>query len=562
MAYDRPSFTRGFARGAAGTATAAGVLFVLKELLNAYSDHKEDKKRQKKDDVSEDTMIVRVPSSEAKNKLASALDALDAEVAARLVRPRDLRGRFAQNCTGSCTEEEVTPIKPAPTPAEKNAGISRAVNYAGEDIGTLAGTLTTYASLSKLYSWIERQRLKREIAAAQQEYIDLAGLKKKSSAPPEGVSEEVMDFLFDDIAPSTTEKSAAPAHGGTIWRDAPRAVAALTQGTDMTAGLGLATLLTIAGLSAYTTRKVLHAKLDPREDQPESPRINHIVLKAASGERREISREELASLVKKAADEVSSLPDIDIYRAREILDTVTDPLGNVYGTPDYRGPGAWRHPILMREAGKVRDQGFGAAMEEQARRGNLTSQNIDEWVKLLEMPRYQKLLDSDIGRSGTAPIQRSRRPFLNSLLNDILHIPFIRRLLIKHHLRKAISAAHPAPQPSPSHGLPMKTWSTPNPPDPGLAPAKTAGAIGIGDLLAFDSRMSTVTDKRNKDLDQKLDAILSRLPQGGRRRKGKKPPEKEEEHVAIHVMDPEAAKFLKEHQKELERLFGSIGAEV
>ena len=137
------------------------------------------------------------------------------------------------------------------------------------------GTLGYYA-VSSLHKKLEENRLKKQLAAAQQEYIDLLDGKKVKSA--EAFSRM---FLFDD---KTFEKQAAGVFdrvGSAIDSAGNFLDSANATSKHLTAGMIAAAILT-GGASAWLTHKVLANKFDKKDEEEEPNKVTKVMFKEFS----------------------------------------------------------------------------------------------------------------------------------------------------------------------------------------------------------------------------------------------------------------------------------------
>lgn len=144
-----------------------------------------------------------------------------------------------------------------------------------------------YAVVNKLHTKLEENRLKKQIAAAQTEYIDLLQGNTKDA--------EALEFL-DMVGiprPSDIEKTAQAKDTyvpetwlgklvhSTVESDTARSVG---NSVERLGSAGLAALLLSTGATAYITRKLLQHKFDKEKPDDEPERVTRILFKSGSSE--------------------------------------------------------------------------------------------------------------------------------------------------------------------------------------------------------------------------------------------------------------------------------------
>jgi hypothetical protein len=153
--------------------------------------------------------------------------------------------------------------------------LSLALGVGGAGLGLYLAT--------KTHDYLKRKRLKREVEAAQQEYVDF--LTKKSSTIPK-----------NQFEPSMLERAVI---GGA--KIAPQVI-----DTDKVRNAGTSTLgaaggiaILIAAASTFLTKKFLDKKFEEADEATTArnvPKVNNIVFKSASADRPDVKTDPAAAL--------------------------------------------------------------------------------------------------------------------------------------------------------------------------------------------------------------------------------------------------------------------------
>lgn len=164
------------------------------------------------------------------------------------------------------------------------------------------GTLG-YFAVTALHKKLEENRLKRQLAAAQQEYIDLLSGKEVKTA-----SAFSRAFLFDD---ERFVKSAADGEHSTLgnvlgWFGRQGdAVANLGNKANDTAKVmsagAIAAMILTGGASAWLTHKVLASKFDKKDEDEEPRKVTKVMFKEFSDKSKELA-ETFPKLMFKSAE--------------------------------------------------------------------------------------------------------------------------------------------------------------------------------------------------------------------------------------------------------------------
>lgn len=336
---------KGLGNGLAFGVTSGIAVSFAREIIQAIEDAKLEKKRRNPKTDS-NTVVLHVPKE--LEKPASARDDFD-DVKANdgkeieLKTPeRDKAGRFTPNWVSKQADTAGTAaaigggIVPSILGIEYLGGIAGGMkdtkealknwwnNYkddTGTILGSTAGIVGGYILARKLAQKIEEARLKREIAAAQEEYAKLLTAKKASCELLElGIekSADEDDIYFEQ--PKIPDRSNDPSVvkdigttiGQTIWEGAKSLVdpakhdaaekgkehapfvdkptaAAVNASSKVFAGTTVATIIAALAI-AHVTKKVLKQKYgNPNVKRDVVPRTTSVILKASEDNSFEIS---------------------------------------------------------------------------------------------------------------------------------------------------------------------------------------------------------------------------------------------------------------------------------
>ena len=136
------------------------------------------------------------------------------------------------------------------------------------------GTLG-YFAVDALHQKLEANRLKKQLAAAQQEYVDLLDGKKVKTAEAFGKA-----FLFD--VPMSKEANAVGDWIGRRARDAEDIVRGANDTGKASLSSIIAAMLLTGGTSAWLTHKVLASKFDKKDEEEEPNKVTKVMFKEFS----------------------------------------------------------------------------------------------------------------------------------------------------------------------------------------------------------------------------------------------------------------------------------------
>lgn len=189
----------------------------------------------------------------------------------RTVRPvsnerqlREVNGRFTDIANGE------------PEPSEKKADfITNTAAGTGRILAAIGGGVLGYAVVEKIARKAEQNRLKRQISAAQQEYIDLLGRQGVKNA-------EAFSALFS-IGDGTDEAIESLEKEAGIFKDVVGAAKGATTGAQHLSSAALAAYILLAGGSAVATKKLLEKRFDPPEQEEPEEQTRVVMVKDSEG---------------------------------------------------------------------------------------------------------------------------------------------------------------------------------------------------------------------------------------------------------------------------------------
>ena len=276
MEFDKSASALGTAFDALAIGGGAAAAIAL---IRQYIEAKRQKKREEarmKTDIDPDTVVLRIPPSRLSSKLAEdgsghvKVNVVPA-VQTKEVRPlsegqlREVSGRFAADVA-----KEVPDAR-----SEKVAGSDQSiVGGAGDILTAGGGVVAGFYIVSKLAERLEQNRLKKQIAAAQTEYLDLLDGKNVKNA--EAFSEL---FMFD----RTSNADPMSKEAG-IPTDLVNLISSTPKRIRQTGSAALAAYILAAGGTAYVVKKYLEDRFGKRDEQEEPERKTRILFKAGSSE--------------------------------------------------------------------------------------------------------------------------------------------------------------------------------------------------------------------------------------------------------------------------------------
>lgn len=282
----RPYISTGL-RGAALGAGTFATIAAVKEVLDLIEDRKK-KKKARNPTLSSDTIVISLPGRN-KEKLASARDFALEEAKKHDKKPTDGSWRQARHEDGTFASgweldltqpeeknaQEKVPYEPGWAEEGFNMGLSGATGVIGAGLG--------WVLAQKTYDYLKKKRLKREIAAAQKEYIDFLTNEKDAQLATGG-----RPGVFNNLL-----------HGEVTMPDgATEAIHGLGK---YSIGTVTSTAVLLALASTYLTKKFLDQKfndLDTKTTINDKPNVNNIVFKTAEAEEISITPLDAVAAVK------------------------------------------------------------------------------------------------------------------------------------------------------------------------------------------------------------------------------------------------------------------------
>lgn len=404
-----------------------------------------------------------------------------------------------------------------------------------------------YYLIRALHDKIEQNRLKKQIAAAQKEYLSLIDGSEVKNA-------EAVNSLFligDPMFGHPAEKQAGVISSiyDLIGNQSKNVTAAMLASYIM-AGLG----------AGYVTKRVLENKFDKEEEEEEPRKIRRIVFKtapdpatkAASAEEFEVGPDlALASLgilmncmessddpmSKRAADygflrKVTSTPEgrqwlLDVYARGRGMDRDVDPsnLPNMGAMDKLKYA---RTLIGLRNNPDAHMDGVrGYVMD-------LMRSNPKAWYESLGDERNKDLVSLEANEALSKALS-------NKELGSFASLPGIRHIISGlGHLYFNTGAGR-------NKAISKMLDFTPE-----AEPVKAASILdnSLSDMSAMLSRATVLSDKRNTDLDKKLDKILETLPA-----KKRKPKASETE---VESEGDDADEYVLQNGREIARILNAM----
>lgn len=532
--------------GSAGAATAA-MAGLIRDLHTAMEDKKK-REDLENEGVGPDTIVLRVPKR--KEKAAEDCSCADPEVCEaqkgthdKVVRKQALLQKEMH--VGSYpTAGTQRDLHGQFTDAGEKIASTGALNRTAQILAGIGGGALGYMVVQKLHEKLEQKRLKRQIEAAQQEYLGLIdGSSKYASARSV--------FLMDD-----------PVYGG-MGKEAGIVKHILnlpSSGKNLTA-TALASYIMMALGAGYVTKKVLQSKFDQEEPEEEPPKINRILFKSYDpDEANSLRNKKTAEAETFEIDPGAALATIGIMK--DCIADSHDPMSKqaadysfidkITATPEGK---QWLLDAYAKSQGLERDitgrelpglsamdklkyartlMGIGRNPENHAAglRGHvlgLVKKDPKSWFALLRSKGNRDLVSHVASNTLSEGLSRGE-------FGMFARLPVVRQMI---------------------NGVGNAYLNTDSGREKALARMENAftgqkAAQSLSDIPAMLSRSSIITDKRNIDLDKKLDRILESLPV-------KKKPKKVVKHdTEIETEGPEAEEFVMRNDKRLASILNRL----
>lgn len=294
------------AAGGAGMltgATLAAISGLIADHIEAKRQKRLDKERYS-DKVSPNTIVFHVRRSPAEFGKSAETDSTSAQaepvasVAGPAVRiepaisakdikysefgqPRETSGKYTSRSLGKSAQFSARGMW--------NEGVGTALFVAGVPLG--------YKIVGALHQKLEENRLKSQIAAAQQEYVSLldgtyADGEKKAEAEDFARMVGLDLSVFSSLKKDAAADHSSPGHQSWVSRNIldPLGINYLGRNVQHFGGATIATGILAAIASEYITRRLLQQKFDKanEEDEDEPEKVTRVLFKNGSSE-REIS---------------------------------------------------------------------------------------------------------------------------------------------------------------------------------------------------------------------------------------------------------------------------------
>ena len=423
------------------------------------------------------------------------------------------------------------------------------LNRTGQILTGIGSASLGYYLMQKLYEKMEQKRLKKQIAAAQKEYLGLLDGSGVKNAEAVNRLFLIGDPMF--YGDATLEKEAG------IFRSLFNAVG--NQSKNMTATL-LASYI-LAGLGAgYITKRVLEQKFDQADEDEEPPKVNRILFRTvpekdmgnvkAGAEEFEIdpgvALATIGIMAKCMGDSVDPMSkEAADYR---FLDTVTStPEGRQWLLDVYaKSQGLNRDVSLKRipnlgRLGKLRyartlsrisRNPYEHIPKLQGRVMHLIRKHPNEWFSALGKNENKDLVSHMAGNALTQGLSSGEFGWFAKLPVIQQALGMAGRAYMGTDAGRGRALRSLADQ----LGLSYRT--------------KAAAAYSLESLPAMLSRSSILTDKRNVDLDKKLDKILESMPV----KKKKKPSHSTE----IEAADEDSQEYVLQHGEQIAKILNAL----
>ena len=506
---------KGLAIGAGAAATVA----LIRQVIEANRQKKAKEKRYA-GNIDPNTVVLRV-RKQAEDKCLKIEGPESRELhPVSTVGPRELDGRFAS----AFGKRENT--------SEKSAGfLSDSMAGAGGILAAGGGAVLGYTLVSKLAQKLEQQRLKKQIEAAQTEYINLLDGKTKTAEAFSKI------FLFDDptideIDGELRKEAGVPTDIYDIISNAPRTAKGVSAGMMAAWILG-------AGASAYVAKRLLENKFDQQEEE-EPEKQTRILFKASSSE-FEIPPEHM-------------LATIGVLRDC-IADSIPEGVKTAASAPDYSvlddiekmdGGRQWLLDQYASQNGLQRDQAsdfkiplsmklkYGKTLSDIRKNPDKHSAGINSkvmgmmqndpegWFKLLGSDRNNDIVRmkaneqiANMGKNGGFMGFLSKIPFLGGFIKNIMNWYMNsvggRRMLARSTLGQMGVTGDRAKGILSGYDFTDKGWAP--------TAVKQAGLLGGSfddGIEAFLARTKTLHDKTNKDVIKAIESLRTSKSKKGK----------------------------------------------
>lgn len=512
-----PVASTALAFGSAGAAAAA-MAGLVRDLGTAIEDRKKREKLEK-DDIDPDTIVLRIPKSRLSSKAAEDGSCADPEICRAQEGAHDRVARRQSLVSGEmpvgsyATSGLQRDIHGQFTDCGEKSASTGPATRALQIVGGIGGAAVGFSLVRKLHEKMEQNRLKRQIAAAQQEYLDLIGGSTKHASV-------ASVLLCDD-----------PLYGGGTEKKAGivKHIFNLPDSGKNIAATALASYIMMALGAGYVTNRVLRQKFDEEEDEEPKPKVKRILFKASeAAEPFEVDPGAALATIGVMADCMLDSHDPMSKAAADysFIDKIS-------ATPEGR---QWLLDAYAKSLGLPRDitgrelPGLGM-MDKLTHAGTLIgiSRHPDRHAAGIK-GHVMGLVRSDPEAWFSLLARKRNSDLVGHIATDALS---------KGLSRGEFGAFSSLPQVERSMSMPSKV------------------AQSLSDIPAMLSRSAIISDKRNIDLDRKLDKIMDSLHV--RRTKKKNSGSKSE--TKVEAGDDESEEFVLDNGEQIARILNGMKAD-
>jgi len=509
-------------------AGAAALVALIRQVAEARRQKKKEEERVS-DKIGPNTIVLTIgknrktaedgscqESCDSHDKVCKVESSVDGEIWPVFGQPRKTNGQYTSldSTMGS----------------EKRAFLSGPMDQAGNILSAIGGGVAGYVVVSKIAEKLEQKRLKKQVDAAQREYVQLLSGGRLKAA--EAFSDL---FMFGDDSVEEFEKSAG------VITDIVSLPGGISRTTRNIGGAALASYILATGGAAYIVKKLLEERFSKKEEEPEQK--TRILFKSGSFE-REIEPEQMLATVGILRDCIAdSLPmskmagsDIDYGFLNDIANAkggkqyILDQYAKTQGLKRDDSDFSMPMSTLFKYGPSLHAYQKNPEMYQDAVKSHvmqLARNNPEEWFELLGQERNRDLvrMKADERIAGL----HNGSGFLSTLASIPLIGPLVKRIVGWYANNTASGRKRVAGSMLSELGVSPEAindmlsrydfskggWTRlDGSAFPGSGVQKTAS---LNDLLALSSRLKTVKDNSNKEVIDAINRIKEDMP----RRKGK-----------------------------------------
>lgn len=555
MMKDHPVVSTAGSIGLAGAGTAA--LVGLIRDLNTAMEERKKKEELQKEQIDPDTIVLHVRKPMGKSSEDESMNCTP-EACSDPADPTICKAQESDH--DSVTKVESTQDHEMPVGSHATAGLQRDLHGQFTDSGEkqasgfftrtsqiLAGTAAGaggYYLVERIHQKLEELRLKKQIAAAQQEYLDLISGSGVKNA--EAVNKL---FLIGDPMFYGTEKQAGIMRSTVdLFTNQSKNITATMLASYIMAGLG----------AGWLTKKFLENKLDDNEPEEEPPRIKRILFKAdqpavggkmeKDNECRTFEVEPEAALAtigimmdcmkssidpesKQAADysflkKMTSTPEgrqwlVDVYSQATGGEGSADPnkLPNMSGLDKL---------TYARTLSGIKNNLTEHLDGIKGYMMKLIQHNPEEWFATLSDPRNKGLVSRSASNALSSGLsagefgQFAKLPGIRHIISGLGNLYFKTDAGRRKAISKLVSSGEGSQKMS----------------------------MDLSSIPSFMSNASILTDKRNTDLDDKIDKILESV--------GVKQTKKDKDETSVVAKDKDSMEFVFKNSQQLKKIMAAL----